>query len=74
MASEFFDVTAELGSEEEDEELDEENGETRPRKDRDRAMDDSSEDDEDDEDEEEAARVCLIDSQLLHIARYGFEG
>ncbi|KAF1811900.1 transcription elongation factor spt6 [Eremomyces bilateralis CBS 781.70] len=57
MASEFFDVAAEVGSEEEEEDYDRENGEDRPRKGGDKAMADSSEEEEDDEDEEEAARI-----------------
>lgn len=53
---------AELGSEEEDDQsMDEETGETRPRKDRAPAdMDDSSEEEEDDDDEEAARAVCSL--------------
>jgi transcription elongation factor SPT6 len=59
----FFDRTAAVGSDEEEEEFDEDTGEPidRPRKSRDAngdvAMDDSSEEDDDDEDEEEARRI-----------------
>ena len=59
----FFDRDAVVGSDEEEEEVDDETGEPldRPRKRKDAngdvAMDDSSEEDEDDDDEEEARRI-----------------
>ena len=54
----FFDVSADVGSEEEDEDYDEETGEPtkKPRRPK-AALDDSSEEDEEDEDEEAAREV-----------------
>ncbi len=62
MANEFFDDAAELGSEEDDEEFNEETGEPRQRTNGVKgagagALDDSSEDDDEDDDEEAAAAV-----------------
>jgi|TARA_R110002003_G_scaffold117_22_gene10462 transcription elongation factor SPT6 len=48
----FFDTAAELGSEEEDEDFDEETGETRPKKTNGiNGIDDSSEEEDEDDDE-----------------------
>ena len=68
--SHFLDDTAELGSEEEDADFDEENEdrEGRPRKENgaNRNMEDSSEEDDDD-DEEEMRKVSLPKANLAHL-------
>ena len=68
--SHFFDDTAELGSEEEDGDFDEENEDRqdRPRKQNgaNRNMEDSSEEDDDD-DEEEIRKVSLPEPKLAEL-------
>lgn len=59
----LFDLDAELGSEKEDGDFDEENGEQQPKKrPQNGAMDDSSEEEDDDEDEEAARQVRCTQS------------
>jgi hypothetical protein len=63
--AEFFDTTAELGSEEEDEDFDEEAGETRKsRTNGANGIEDSSEEEEED-DEEALQAVCAYDMVFL---------
>ncbi|KAK5101979.1 Transcription elongation factor spt6 [Lithohypha guttulata] len=57
MSHNFFDDTAEVGDEEDEESLDEETGNSRPRYNGTNGIEDSSEE-EDDDDEEEARRVA----------------
>ena len=72
MTSSLVDISAELGSEEEDEDYNEETGEVRGRQSRTNgtngAIDDSSEEEEDDDDEEAARAVSPFPSLcLLHL-------
>ena len=63
MTSNLLDVAAELGTDEEDEDFDEETGEVRTQTNgTNGAIDDSSEEDEDDDDEEAARAVSLLAS------------
>lgn len=70
MTSNLLDVSAELGSEEEDEDFDDETGEARHRPNgTNGAVDDSSEEDEDEDDEEAARAVSLLDPLCLQSVR-----
>lgn len=66
--ADFFDTAAELGSEEDDEDFDEdaEAPRTKTRRTNGADMDDSSEEDDDDDDEEAARQVKDIATYIAH--------
>ena len=69
----FFDVSADVGSEDEDEDYDEETGEPTKKPKRPKAaLDDSSEEDEEDEDEEAAREVRFWSPSVCFVILNAF--